>query len=417
MLESRRRTTCADPGGMRPRRVLMLHNFYRQPGGEDTCFFAEAEMLRQHGDHVETIEMHNDETLHMSGAALAANTLWNRSSYALISRRIAEFRPDVMHCHNIFPLLSPAVYYAAKRAGVPVVQTLHNYRLLCLKATLFREGRPCESCVGHVLPWHGVVRRCYHGSLKHSASVASLLVLHRVLGTWRRQVDLFVAVSAFTRAKFLEGGFDPDRVVVKPNVLSFEPHAGRGEGGYALVVGRLSEEKGLATVLAAWRRPPADLPLLIVGDGPLRALEQELPPGGSVQFLGHRGREEIYSLMRSATCLVAASEWYETFGMSILEAFACGTSVIAANIGAYSELVEDGVTGALFQPGDVESLRNAVDRVTGSPPRLQAMRQAVRRRFEERFSQSQNYDALIAAYAAAERAMRAPNRAHAGASA
>ncbi len=407
MPESNRQTARANPHGMRPKRVLMLHNFYRQPGGEDTCFFAEVEMLRKQGDHVETVEVHNDETLQMSSATLAVNTIWNRRSYNLIAQRIAESRPDVLHCHNIFPLLSPSVYYAAKRAGVPVVQTLHNYRLLCLKATFFREGRLCEACVGQALPWRGVVQRCYHDSLKHSASVASLLVLHRVLGTWRRQVDLFVAVSAFTRAKFLEGGFDPDRVVVKPNVLSVEPSPGRGEGGYALVVGRLSEEKGLATVLAAWRQSPANLPLLIVGDGPLRALEQDLPPGASIRFLGHRSRDEIYALMGSATFLIAASEWYETFGMSILEAFACGTPVIAAKIGAYTELVEENVTGLLFQPGDADSLQNAVDRITASPHRLQAMRQAVRERFEERFSQRQNYGVLIAAYAAAEQAMHA----------
>jgi glycosyltransferase involved in cell wall biosynthesis len=388
-------------------RVLMLHNFYRQPGGEDSCFFAEAEMLRQHGNQVETVEVHNDETQDLSTSALAINTLWSRDSYSLVSQRIARFRPDVLHCHNIFPLLSPSVYYAARRASVPVVQTLHNYRLLCLKATFFRQGKPCEACANLFVPWHGVLRRCYHGSIAHSVSVASLLVVHRVLGTWQRQVDLFVAVSAFTRTKYLQSGFEPDRIVVKPNVLSVEPRIGRGDGGYGLIVGRLSEEKGLATVLAAWRLSPSNPPLLIVGDGPLRSLEQDVSADSSVRFLGHRSRAEVYELLGRAAFLIAASEWYETFGLAIVEALACGTPVIAAHIGAFTELIEEGVTGLFFRPGDIGSLQNAVDRIIASPFHLRVMRESARNSFVERFGKARNYDALIEIYLSAQRAMRA----------
>jgi glycosyltransferase involved in cell wall biosynthesis len=381
-------------------RILMLHNFYRQPGGEDTCYFTESEMLRRHGDEVSTIEVHNDATDGMSNAALAINTLWNRQSYAAVAHRIAEFQPDVLHCHNIFPLLSPAVYYAASRAGVPVVQTLHNYRLLCLKAILFREGHVCEACVGHAIPWRGVTRRCYHGSVAHSASVASLLVAHRALGTWRRHVNLFLAVSAFTRDRYIAGGFDPGRIAVKPNTIGVEPEAGVGDGNYALIVGRLSEEKGLDTVLAAWRKTPGNLPLVIVGDGPLRALQDEFFADGRVRFLGQQSREQVYELMGKAAFLIAASEWYETFGMTIIEAFACGTPVIAARIGAYAELVDEGVTGLLFQPGDVDGLQDAVSRLMQS---AQAMRAAARRSFEASFTQARNYDLLMAAYGTARR--------------
>jgi glycosyltransferase involved in cell wall biosynthesis len=383
-------------------RVLMLHNFYREPGGEDTCFFAECQMLRRQNDEVSTIELRNDSTVGMSKVALAVNTLWNRQSYAAVAQRILEFQPDVLHCHNTFPLLSPAVYYAASYAGVPVVQTLHNYRLLCIKGILFREGKICEACLGGAIPWRGVTRRCYHGSVVQSASVASLLIGHRALGTWRRKVDLFLAVSAFARERYIAGGFDPASIIVKPNTLSVEPIEDDGGAGYALVVGRLSEEKGLATVLAAWQKAPGNPRLLIVGDGPLRRLENGYPEGDSVKFLGQRTPEQVYHLMGKAAFLIAASEWYETFGMTIIEAFACGTPVIAARIGAYPELVEDGVTGFLFPPGDVDGLQNAVDRLLRSPT-PQAMRHAARRRFEESFAQARNYDMLMIAYEAARR--------------
>jgi glycosyltransferase involved in cell wall biosynthesis len=342
----------------------------------------------------------------MSKAAVATRTVWNHQSFGLVARRIADFRPDVLHCHNIFPLLSPSVYYAARRAGVAVVQTLHNYRLLCLKATLFLGTGPCDLCVGQTIPWPGVARRCYHDSIAHSASVAGFLVLHRMLGTWRREVDLFVAVSAFARSKYLEGGFDPDRVVVKPNVVGGRPSVGSGEGGFAVIVGRLSEEKGLQTVVAAWMRSPDNPPLVVVGDGPLRSLEKQFENDQRVRFVGHQARAEVYDLMGRASFLVAASQCYETFGLSIIEAFACGTPVVAARIGAFTELVEEGITGFLFEPGDVDSLQSAIDRMMASPSCHTLMRSTVRSRFEDVYDMERNYRALIDIYEQARARMQ-----------
>lgn len=392
-------------------RVLMLHNFYRQPGGEDSCFFAESEMLRERGHQVETLEMHNDETRNMSKAAIAIKTVWNHRSFDLVAHRITDFRPDVLHCHNIFPLLSPSVYYAARQAGVAVVQTLHNYRLLCLKATLFLGTKPCDLCVGQTIPWSGVVRGCYHDSIAHSASVAGFLVLHRMLGTWRREVDLFVAVSEFTRSKYIAGGFDPDCVIVKPNMVGGQPSVGSGEGGFAVIVGRLSEEKGLQTVVAAWTRSPGNPPLVVVGDGPLRSLEKQFENDQRVRFVGHRGRAEVYDLMGRASFLVAASQCYETFGLSIIEAFACGTPVVAARIGAFTELVEEGVTGFLFEPGDIRSLQSAIGRMMMSPSRHALMRSAARSRFEDAYDVGRNYQALIDIYGQARARMQRRPRA------
>ena len=379
-------------------RVLMLHNFYLQRGGEDTSFFTESEMLRERGHQVELLEMHNDETRDMSKATVATNMMWNQKSFNLVARRIVNFRPDVLHCHNIFPLLSPAVYYAAGRAGVAVVQTLHNYRLLCLKATLFLGTGPCESCIGRTIPWPGVARRCYHDSITQSASVAALLVLHRMVGTWRRKVDLFIAVSEFVRLKYLEGGFEPDRVVVKPNGVHGRPSVGLGKGGFAVVVGRLSEEKGLTTILEAWKRSPGNPPLVVVGEGPLRTLERECENDPRVRFVGYQGRAEVYTLIGEASFLIAASEWYEAFGLSVIEAFACGTPVVAARIGAFTELVEEGITGFFFEPGDVGSLQFAIDRMTAASPSHNLMRCAARSRFEDVYDVEHNYHALVDIY-------------------
>jgi glycosyltransferase involved in cell wall biosynthesis len=386
-------------------RVLMLHNFYRASGGEDTCFFAERDMLRAAGHEVHTITRHNDDTATMSPGALALATVWNAHSHARVKQAIRRFRPDVMHCHNIFPLLSPAVYHAARGEGVAVVQTLHNYRLLCLNAMLFRDGHVCTECVGRAVPWPGIAARCYHGSLQHSASVASLLAIHRMLRTWRRCVDLFLAVSAFARDRHVEAGFDADRIAIKPNVIATDPGCGNGDGGYVLMASRLGAEKGLQTALAAWRAHPGNPMLLIAGDGPLRRLEAEMQGVPNVRFLGRRAPPEIHALMQRAMCVVAPSEWYETFGMSILEAFACGTPVIASRIGAYRELVQEGETGFLFEAGSSEQLQAALDRLL-SRPEPGVMRRAARGRFEAGFSPTRNCEMLVRAYEAA-RANRA----------
>src|SRR5215475_13999890 len=248
--------------------ILVAHNFYKLAGGEDQCVAAEVALLRAHGHRVTQYSLTNDVIDGMGHLQLAGRTIWSRSALCDMRRLIRAHRPQVVHFHNTFPLISPAAYYAAHGEGVPVVQTLHNFRLVCVNAVLFREGRPCEDCLGKMIPWAGVAHNCYRGSRAASAVVAAMLATHRFLGTWHHAVDAYIALSEFSRRKFIEGGLPADKIAVKFNFAYPEPPIGDGSGGYAVYVGRLSPEKGVQTLLDAWQSLGGTVPLKIAGDGP-----------------------------------------------------------------------------------------------------------------------------------------------------
>jgi glycosyltransferase involved in cell wall biosynthesis len=377
-------------------RILMLHNFYQQPGGEDESFAAEADVMERNGHEVIRYTLHNDAIDLLHPVEIGLRTIWNPASHGDISRLLADSRPDVMHAQNVFPLISPAAYHAARRAGVPVVQSVRNYRMFCLNAQFFRDGRPCESCLGRTVPLAGLRNACYRGSTLASASVATMLMTHRLLGTWSRCIDLFVTLSEFSRRKCIESGLPADRVVTKPNFLKRDPGAGDGEGGYALFVGRLSPEKGIGTMLEAWRKPDMPMPLRVVGDGPEGT--RVAGAGGQVEWLGRRDQAQTLDLMRRAAVLVFPSEWYETFGRVAVEAFAAGTPVVVARIGAVAELVDHGRTGLLYEPGDAEDLAAQIRRLTADPKMARAMRRAARQEYETKYTAERNYHLLSDIY-------------------
>jgi glycosyltransferase involved in cell wall biosynthesis len=384
-------------GGEVPMTVLMVHNEYRQPGGEDIVFFQEASLLESHGHRVIRYQVHNDRTAEMGPATLATKTVWNSSAYRELSTLIRKEQPRIVHFHNTFPLVSPAGYYAA--AGVPVVQTLHNYRLLCPNGLFFRDGRPCEDCLGKAVPLPGVVHGCYRGNRGATSVVTAMLATHRAVGTWARKVDLYVALTEFARRKYIEGGLPVDRLVVKPNFVSPDPGPGDGDGGYALFVGRLSPEKGLGTLIDAWRGRRAAMPLKVVGDGPLANLVRRASrKNPRIELLGRRSIEEVHALMRRAAVLVFPSELYETFGRVAVEAFAAGTPVVAADIGAAAELVDHGRTGVLFRRGDAEDLSVQVRRLARHPHELETMRKVARAEFENKYTAERNYLMLMKIY-------------------
>jgi glycosyltransferase involved in cell wall biosynthesis len=385
--------------GAAPLKVLACHNHYQQPGGEDESFEAEVRLLESHGHAVVRYTLHNDAIAGMSRWEAAARTLWNRQVYSELRSRIRRERPDVVHFTNTFPLISPAAHHAARREGVAVVQSLRNYRLLCPNALFLRNGVVCEDCLGKRVAWPGVLHACYRGDRSASAVVASMLAAHKGLGTWSRAVDVFVTPSAFARDKFVQGGLPESKIVVKPNFVDPDPGPGSGDAGDVVFVGRLAPEKGVHTLLGAWRHMPPGAALQIVGDGPLaddvrRAEAADL----RITWRGRRELAEAQAIVGRAACLVMPSLCYETFGRTIVEAFAKGTPVVASRRGAMSELVAEGSEGLLFEPGDERDLAAKLQWLLSRRPGLDRMRQAARRKYEGSYTAAANHAQLLAIY-------------------
>lgn len=381
--------------------IAIIHNHYQQPGGEDTAVAADQALLESHGHTVTCYNAHNRDVEQMSSVAAAASTVWSARSKRDLLSVLRRAKPKVAHFHNTFPLISPSAYSAARETSVAVVQTLHNFRLLCANALLFRDGRPCEECVHKRMKWPGVVHACYRGSRPATAAVTAMLALHSARGTWGDDVDVYVALSGFAREKFVAGGLPAEKILVRPNFLAEDPGQGEHRAGYALFVGRLSPEKGVETLLEAWRilRPP--LPLRIVGDGVLgaaRGVDME-----HVEMLGRRSHHEVIALMREAAFLVVPSTCYENFPMVVAEAFATGLPVIASGIGATAEIVEDGVTGRHFVAGDADALASTMEWAFAHPRELESLGRAARDAYKSRYTPAIAYSTLRDVYATAIR--------------
>jgi glycosyltransferase involved in cell wall biosynthesis len=382
-------------------RILILHSRYASgdASGENRVVESEARLLAAAGHDVETWTPEPDTNGPLRLLATGVGALHSRSATAAVRRLVREHGSEIVHCHNLFPRLSPSVLAAAAREGAGVVVTLHNYRLLCLPATFLRDGRVCEDCLGHV-PWRGVVHRCYRRSLPGSGVLAGSLALHRAAGTFRR-VHRFLAVSAFVREKYLQADFPAERIVVKPNFVPGRT-VRRGRGRHLLYLGRLSHEKGIATVLAA-HRPALHGRLVIAGDGPERG-RLEARAGSGVEFVGAVPADRVDELLTEARALLVPSQSYEGAPRAVLEAYAAGVPVVASRIGALPELVEDGRSGLLVAPRDTDAWADAMRVVAnGDHAGLGA---AARRLWQERYSPERGVALLEDAYRQARRRAR-----------
>jgi len=383
-------------------KVLLAHNRYRQSGGEDEVFLRESELLRSAGHAVLEYTVHNSEITEvgvLNKAKTAMRTFWAWDSVERLRALLRREKPDVAHFHNTFPLISPAAYYACQNEGIPVVQSLHNPRLMCPRATFCREGSVCEDCLGRVVPWPGVVHRCYHNSHLQTAVVAGMLAGHRILGTWQKRVDAYIVFTEFFRQKFTSAGLPQEKIFVKPHFLGSDPGMKQERGEYALFLGQLAPQKGVGTLLKAWRFL-RHIPLRIRGEGPMEGVvaqfTRENPP---VCMLPHLSREECFDLIKGARFLVWPSEgYYESFGLVAIEAFACGTPVIASRIGAMTEIVEDHKTGLHFKAGDPDDLAAKVDWAWTHPREMNEMGMAARTEYKSKYTAERNYDVLLGIY-------------------
>ena len=386
-------------------RILLIHNRYLQPGGEDTVFEAERALLERYGHEVITFVEDNARLNVINPLKAAVDTVWSREAQRKIRKLIEETKPDIVHFHNTFLRISPAAYYACKEARVPVVQSLHNQRMFCPKATMWRNGRVCEDCVGRAFPWPAIFHACYRNSRLQTTVVASMVALHRWLKTWIRTVDIYIIFTNFFKNKFIEWGLPADKLVVKPHFVYPDPGMrSESTGQYALFIGRLDLEKGVETLLKAWQYLP-NVPLKIRGNGRLfndvATASRQMP---AIKLIpGFLSKAELMHLIKGAKFLVWPSEgWYENFGLVAIEAFACGVPVIASRIGAMAEIVEDGRTGLLFEPGDPEDLAEKVAWAWAHPEEMAEMGQEARREYEAKYTAERNYEMLMAIY---ERAM------------
>jgi glycosyltransferase involved in cell wall biosynthesis len=340
--------------------VLVLHSRYRSgsASGENHVVYAEVRLLRDAGHSVRVWTpvppAAGARRLMRSGA----RTIWSPAAAREVRRLVREEGCEIVHCHNLYPSFSPAVFAAAADEGAAVVMTLHNYRLMCLPATFVRDARICEDCLGRV-PWRGVLHRCYRDSLPGSAALASSLTLHRMVGSFGR-VHLFLAVSGFVRDRHVAAGIAPERIAVKPNFAAPRPLRS-GPGEYFLALGRLSREKGVDTLLAA--HVPSHGRLVVAGDGPERAALEARTPAG-VEFVGGVDGPEATGLLAHARALLVPSRSYEGAPRVIAEAYAAGVPVVASAIGGMAESVDDGVTGFLVAPGDVSAWRETMTLLT-----------------------------------------------------
>ena len=384
-------------------KILLVHNFYRQHGGETAVFEAERRMLQAAGHSVISYTRDSNEIEGFGPwqrAALAPAAIWARDSHREIGALIESESPDVAHFTNTFPLISPSAYYACRNARVPVVQSIHNYRLVCPAAILWRDGAICEECIDHSL-LRSVQHACYHESRLTSAALATALAIHRRCGTYANHVDRYIALTEFARAKLVAGGLPEEQISVKPNFIDPDPGVREGPGGYALFAGRLTVEKGVHTLLDTWKRIGPDIPLHIAGDGPLRdalvrRIETENITG--VSMLGSLSREAMMRELRGARVLVFPSEWYEGMPMTIIEAFACGVPTISARLGGMREMIDDGRNGLLVAPGDSEGIAARVRWLFDSESESAELSRAARAEYEAHYTAAANYTQLIDIY-------------------
>ncbi|MER6489601.1 MULTISPECIES: glycosyltransferase [Streptomyces] len=385
--------------------VLVVHNRYAsaQPSGENKVVDQEVELLRSGGHRVELFERRSDDIGSMSLLAKAALPLrvpWNAAVRSELADRLRAERPDVVHVHNVFPLLSPAVLAACADAGVPAVATLHNYTQICPPGTLQRDGRPCTECVGST-PLPAVRHGCYRGSRLATVPLAVSLSANRK--RWWSGVERFLCISGAQRDVLVNAGMPAERLAVKHNFVP-DPDARRTDTGeHVLYLGRLAEAKGVRLLMAAWDEVAAGggvgVPLVIAGTGPLEAEVSAWAAGrDDVRWVGLLDTAECQKAIARSVAVVAPSTWLEAFGLVVVEAMAAGVPVVAAGHGAFVELVEDGVTGLLHRPGESASLASGIRRIAAEPDRNRAMGRAARRRYEQGFSPAVGLDRLVEEY-------------------
>ena len=378
-------------------KILQVHNYYKLFGGEDILYNNEYELLTSNGHYVIQYSKKNKEIENfnlLQKVSLFFDSAISKKSYEEISSLIRKEKPNICHVHNTLALISPSVYFACKDNKIPVVQTLHNYRLLCSNAYFFRNGNICEECLGGSL-YHSVKYGCYRNSKIQTFALARMIEKHRKLNTWFEKIDMFISPSNFTRQKYIEGGFPEDKIMVKPNFLIEDSGFNYSSGDYFIFAGRMDELKGIKILNDAAKNFSSDIKIKLAGEV---NLEEEIVLDKSLESIGFIPHNILLEVIKNSIALIFPSTWYETFGVSIIEAFACGKSVIASNHGAMAELIEDGKTGLLFEPGNSKDLAEKINWAYHHKNEMREMGKNARKEYEEKYTAEKNYQQLMNIY-------------------
>lgn len=379
-------------------KIVIAHNRYvsANPSGENTVVDLESRLLAEAGVTVLPFQRSSDEIASLSKgqkALLPVSPIYARQAQQELAALLAAEKPDVLHLHNPYPLLSPWVIRTAHEFGVPVVHTVHNFRQVCANGLYFRDGHACHDCLGKAFPYPAVQHSCYRGSTAQSALMATTLAVHR--GTWR-SVDRYLALTPAIADHLRSFGIAEPHITVKPNGVP-DPGRHSGTGSGLLFVGRFSAEKGLDLLIDAWQRHPEGSlgTLRLIGDGPLASSVASAAAGRSdIELLGRRTHTEVQEAMRASAALVTPSTWDEVCPMVVIEALANARPVLATAMGGLPYLVGDGAAGWTVPP-EVSALAEVLPRVVAEAPGLAA---AARQRYEEHFSTTVTTAALLGVY-------------------
>jgi glycosyltransferase involved in cell wall biosynthesis len=379
-------------------KILFVHNFYQIAGGEDAVFKNEIELLKDNGHQVVEYTVNNTSIRSVwDKIGVMFSTIFSLSQYRKIKKLLKETSPDIVHVHNYFPLISPAVFYACKKMNIPVVHTLHNYRAVCPTALLMHNGKVCEKSI-ESSAWWSVKQKVYRDSIVGSFILTCMVELHKKIGTWQQQVSRYIALTQFAKDKYIEAGWPQHKITIKPNFIE-NPFKGgvtiNKKGGYAIYVGRLSDEKGIDLILKAWEN--VDFPLKIIGAGPLQEIV-ESSKCSNIEYLGLQQKEDVLNLVKNADFMVMASTWYEGFPMVLVEAMACGTSALVPNLGSMAEVIQDNKNGLHFVGGNLDDFINKVNYLVNNPDEAKVMGNNAREIYLKQYTAEKNYHLLYEIY-------------------
>jgi glycosyltransferase involved in cell wall biosynthesis len=393
-------------------KVLLVHNFYQSsaPSGEDKVFKNELELLRKSGLEVIVYTKNNDSITgygKLDRLYLALKNIWSLETYREIKTLIKKERPDIAHFHNIWYLISPSAYYACKDMGVPVVQTLHNFRIYCANGLLFRDEKICEECITKPIKRFKSIKnafkyRCYRNSIGYSLSIALTEYFHWIKKTWIDVIDAYIALTEFSKNKYIDGGLPAYKIFLKPNFISNPPEPNYFHEDYACFIGRITQEKGLDIIIKAFTLLKSrQIKLMIVGDGALKKqIEQIIKKQkiNNIELLGIKKHKDTIQILKNAMFLILPSICYETFPLVLIESFASGKPVIASRLGAMAELIEDKKTGLLFEPGNSNDLLKQINWMLENKDLLIQMGKNARIEFETKYTEEKNISTLLQIY-------------------